>query len=511
MSFHSAKMKLPLCVERAHRLMIFRNSSIFGIILLLLLPVVSRATPATVTSIESAIRNQDYNEALSIADSALKTNPRDFRVWTLKGIALSLKGEIPAALEAFQSAIALSPDYPPALQGEAQLLYQTGDKRAIGVLQKIVKVNPGDQTAHEMLAVAQAKHESCSTALSQFQLVDTAVESHPESLEWYGYCLMREKQFDEAARKFERLITLLPDKPYPRYDLALMQTLANRNEDAIQTLQPLLAAQTIDPDVLTLASQAYEAVGDTPNAVANLRRAIVLQPDNADFYVRFAGLCLSHDSFEVGVDMINAGIKRIPNNAGLYIVRGLLYGQLAEYDKADQDFETAEQLNPAQVTGSYALALTEIQAGHAQDALTEIRKKLIDHPNDASLHYVLAKILVEQGAKVGSTPFRQAMDSALLAVLLKPDFTAARDLLASMYLKSGQNILAIEQCRRALQTDPANQTALYHLIMALHNSGQKADISSLEQRLLLLQRGGGGEQENRTRYKFVEQDHAAQK
>lgn len=491
--------------------MMFHKNSIFGIILLLLLPAGARATPATVASIESAIRNQNYTEALSIADSALKTNPRDFRVWTLKGIALSLKGETAPALAAFQSAIAISPDYPPALQGEAQLLYQAGDKRAIGVLQKIVKVNPGDQTAHEMLAVTQAKHENCDLALPQFQIVDKAVESHPDSLELYGYCLMREKQFDEAAGKFERLIKLLPDKPYPRFDLALMQTLANRNEDAIQTLQPLLPAQPGDPDVLSLASQAYEAVGDTPNAVSNLRRAIILQPDNADLYVRFAGICLGHDSFDVGVDMTNAGIKRIPNNASLYIVRGLLYGQLAEYDKADRDFETAEQLNPAGITGSYALALTEIQAGHSRDALTEIRKKLIDHPKDASLHFVLAKILAEQGAKPGTATFRQAMDSALLAIRLKPDLTPARDLLAGMYLKAGQNTLAIEQCRRALQTDPADQSALYHLIMALRNSGQKAEINALVQRLMALQRGTSGQQEMRTHYKLVEQDQATQK
>ena len=491
--------------------MMFRNRFICVVILLLLGPAVARAAPAPVALIESEIRNQHYDQALAIADSALKENPRDFRVWTLKAIALSLKGETPAALAAFQSAIALSPDYRAALEGEAKLLYQAGDKRAIGVLQKIVKLNPSDLTAHEMLAVAQAKQENCGAAISQFQLVDKQVESHPESLEWYGSCLMRGKQFAEAATMFERLVRLLPDKTYPRYDLALMQTLANRNEDAIRTLQPLLSAQTVDPDALSLAAQAYEALGDTPNAVSNLRRAIIQEPDNPDLYVQFAAICLGHDSFDVGVDMTNAGLKRIPNNASLYIVRGLLYGQLAEYDKADRDFETAEQLNPTGIAGSYALALTEIQAGHAQDALTEIRKRLIEHPKDASLHFVLAKILVEQGVKPGTAAFRQAMDSALLAIRLNPDLTPARDLLAGMYLKSGQNTLAIEECRRALQTDPADQSALYHLIMASRNSGQKAETNALVQRLMALQRGTSGQQEMHTHYKLVEQDQATQK
>ena len=59
--------------------MMFRNSSILVVTLLLLLPARARATPATLVSIESAIRNQNYNQALSIADSALKADSRDFR------------------------------------------------------------------------------------------------------------------------------------------------------------------------------------------------------------------------------------------------------------------------------------------------------------------------------------------------------------------------------------------------------------------------------------------------
>ena len=131
--------------------------------------------------------------------------------------------------------------------------------------------------------------------------------------------------------------------------------MAGKNEDAIGTLQPLLSGETAEPDVVSLASEAYEAVGDTPKAVSFLRRAIVLQPGNPDFYVRFAGLCLSHDSFEAGLHMVNAGLKNLPKEPSLYIMRGLLYGQLTQYDKAEQDFETAEKLNPAGATGAYAL------------------------------------------------------------------------------------------------------------------------------------------------------------
>lgn len=479
----------------------FLRCSFFAVIFLMAQPPLGSETPDPAVLIVSALRSHQYNEALSAANSALKANPRNFRVWTLKGIALSQMDEVPEAVKAFQSALALSPNYPAALRAEARLFYEAGDKRAIPILEKILKVDPSDQSGHEMLAVVQARQGLCSAALNQFQFVGKRIESHPNSLQWYGVCLMRVKRVADALEVFQRIVQLVPEQPYPRYDLALIQTRTGKNAEAVQTLQPLLSAPIPDPDVLSLAAEADEATGDTPNAVALLRQAIILDPSNADLYVRFAGLCLSHDSFEAGIDMVNAGLKVIPKAASLYMVRGLLYGQLAQYEKAEQDLETAEQLNPADSVSSYALAATEVQNGDLDQAQKAIEQKLVDHPKVAPLHYMLAKILIDRGAKVGTPDFRRAMDSALLAIRLEPDLTPARDVLASMYLALGQYALAAQQCRFALETNPSDQGALYHLIEALRNSEQKAEIQVLVKRLLALQHPV--QEDDRRRYKII--------
>ena len=96
------------------------------------------------------------------------------------------------------------------------------------------------------------------------------------------------------------------------YNLAAVQLWANKNQDAIQSLQPLLDTEKPDPDVLDLAAQAYENLGDTPHALQFLRQAIILAPDNPRFYVDFATLSLNHSSYQVGIDMINVGLDRIP-------------------------------------------------------------------------------------------------------------------------------------------------------------------------------------------------------
>jgi cytochrome c-type biogenesis protein CcmH/NrfG len=99
----------------------------------------------------------------------------------------------------------------------------------------------------------------------------------------------------------------------------------------------------------------------------------------------------------------------------------------------------------------------------------------------------------------------------LLAVKLKPDMTEGRDLLAIMYTDNNQFGLAMEQCRLALKSDPDDQTAIYHLILALRHSKQpqdRAEAASLVTRLSALQKVARQEETNRKRFKLVEQPPA---
>ena len=75
--------------------------------------------PISIGSIESLIRAQNYDAALEATRTALHEKPTDFRVWTLQGIVLSLKGNNDHAFEAFEKALSLSPNYPAALKGNS--------------------------------------------------------------------------------------------------------------------------------------------------------------------------------------------------------------------------------------------------------------------------------------------------------------------------------------------------------------------------------------------------------
>ena len=113
------------------------------------------------------VRRQ-YDQALQLTKSQLQARPNDFRLWTLEGIIYSLKGEKTDAIGAFDKALRLSPAYMPALKGEVQLFYDPVTNERFRNSSRILKADPHDLTAQEMLAMLQKKQGDCRAANEHF-------------------------------------------------------------------------------------------------------------------------------------------------------------------------------------------------------------------------------------------------------------------------------------------------------------------------------------------------------
>jgi len=266
----------------------------------------------------------------------------------------------------------------------------------------------------------------------------------------------------------------------------------------------LLQAEKPDARTLALAASAYEASQNTRMAVNTLRQAIVLYPENVDLYIDFAVLSMDHQSFQVGIDMINVGLKAEPAAAPLYVARGVLYVQLAKYEEAEDDFERAEQLEPNRQIASVAQGLEQAQANDPVRALATVRSKLASKPNDPYLLYLQADLIAQSGPEPGSPDFLTAVRSAKRAIALQPALVPPRDVLIKLYLQAGKNQMAIQQCREVLKLDPKDQTALYHLIQALRKTGTTQELPDLLKRLAELRAESTKQEMEHNRYKLVE-------
>jgi tetratricopeptide (TPR) repeat protein len=454
--------------------------------------------------IMSALRNNDPPRALELLQPALKAYPKNAQLWMLQGLAYSQSGDKKLALSSYRDALNIAPEYLAALEGAAQLEYEAGSSEAVPHLEHVLRLRPNDSTAHAMLAAMAAKNGDCAKAVTHFAESGAAVESQPEAMQAYGVCLLKLKQPEAAMQVFEKTLTSNPNDARARRDLAAIQLDAGHAKDALSTVLPLLDSNP-DSSTMRLAAAIYEANGDTPNAVKILRDAIVKSPTEVALYADFADIAMNHQSFQTGIEMINSGLKLQPKAAQLYLARGVLHVQLAEYEKAEADFEKAEQLDSTQSLSAAAQGMLaeEKDQNDPDQALTTVRAKLAKKPEDAFLWYLQAAIISKKSPSAGSTEFEQGMNSAKRAVSLQPSLTAAHNVLAKFYLDSGQNSLAAKECRIVLEQSPEDQTALYHLIMALRKTGEQSEIPDLLKRLAKARQNATKEEGEKNRYKLV--------
>lgn len=452
----------------------------------------------------AALRAGHSDDALRMCGELLRAEPQSYKLWTLRAMALDQAHQPKEALASYQHALRLAPDYLPALQGAAQSYYREQSEEAIPLLRRIIAAQPSNPTAHAMLAALEYRKDEYGPAAEDFRAAQSVIGFQPAALMEYAICLAHLSRLPEAIAAFKHVLELRPEDAAARYDLALVQWHAQASADALGTLQPLQDAGAGDVHALRLAAAIHEAKDETPQAVELLRKAISDDPNDVASYVEFANLSSRHDSYSVGIDIVNLGLKQLPNSSSLYMARGVLYGQNGDFDKAMNDFEHARKLDPIHTMAATAEGIAQSQRHDHDAALKDFRRQVRDHPGDAYGYYLLAEALSWSPPDANPADTQkvtsEAMDAAKKATKLNPHLVQAYDLLGSLYLQTDQREPAIQACRAALALDAKDQQATYTLILALRKTGDRQELNALVKRLTDLRKEEGDQNTRQFRY-----------
>jgi len=108
----------------------------------------------------SALLAGRYGEAISAYQAILKRDPRNVDALTHLGLIVAIGGHADSALETFDRALAIDPDYAPALLYRGQVLYEA--KRdtagAIKAWERFLRVAPpGEDRERVQRLIAEAR------------------------------------------------------------------------------------------------------------------------------------------------------------------------------------------------------------------------------------------------------------------------------------------------------------------------------------------------------------------
>jgi len=462
----------------------------------------SQKSALQMDDIVKLLRSGSNEQALNLVTTRLKTYPKDCRLYSLQGMALNSLSRQPEALQAFDHALTLCPTNLAALEGAAQLRYLQRDKKAIPILERVIAIRPTNQPAHAMLASSLRSAGNCKAALPHFEASRSVFSGEAEWMEGEAACLATSGDYAAAQAQYRELQKTHPETAYV-YALAWLESRTGNDREALATLEPLLKEGTYAP-ALSFGSYLAESLGDTPRAVDLLRRAILLVPDNAQNYVDFANIAFIHKSFPVGISMVDAGLKRLPDSAPLYLARGVLKAQItAQIPSAIQDFEHAHRLDPKLSLSVDALGIVKTQQYNDADSWELFERQAKLNPDDPVLQYLLAE-QISQASENSEEALGRAIAAAKRATVLDPHYVPARDLLAKLYLRANEPKLAAEQAERALEDEPNDQEALYQKLLATRRMGDRAAVQELSKQFEAVRRANTERQKNLDRFRLEE-------
>ena len=377
------------------------------------------------------------------------------------------RGEFDKALQVIEPALQGTPKNPQLWMLQGLAYSGKGDRKAaLASYQKAIKIAPDYLPALE--GAAQVEYDAGSP--SAIPLLQHVLRLRPnDSTSHAMLAVLAYKKHDcaTAVQHFAQSGSLLNSQPgaLQEYGACLMEL--RQTDKAIPVFQQILVAHPDDPRARRSLAAVQLAAEQPEAALVTLQRLLAGDPDVSAMQLAAAAYEANKDTPNA-VKMLHDAIVKDPRNA--------------------------------------AQGLAAVQENDLDDALAHVQEKLAGKPNDPILFYLEADVLTQKGFDPGSPEFKTAMRAAKKAVALRPTLGPARGVLAKLYLQSGLYSEAVAQCRKALESDPKDQAALYHLIQALRKSGKNSEIPDLLKRLALLRQEATKEEREQYRYKLVEAD-----
>ena len=203
------------------------------------------------------------------------------------------------------------------------------------------------------------------------------------------------------------------------------------------------------------AGNEFFKAGDTDNAIQEYRRALELNPNNAEAHLRLGFLMYNaRKIYKEGMEHYYKALKANPSDPRIHHDLGMALLHQRQFDEAIKHLSEALQRMPNgldkqynSVGMHYNLALALTYAGRSKDAITHFAEILRLDPNNAPAHYRLAMTLADQ------RDLDESLKHYAAAVQLKPDIDTSpilHYLLAMNYAEARRFSEAVLSAEKAL-------------------------------------------------------------
>jgi len=333
------------------------------------------------------LAQSDFKTGVTDLRRAETVYPKSPQIKFELALAYMRSGDITAAADRVNQAVASAPDYAPAVVLQADIHIRQGDPAtAADRLERLLKRQPNDRQAYQLLAQAYLAARDPASARTTYARMQAAYPKDPEPAFRTGLIVGSSGQSEEARKDFEKAIALVPFYGPAEEALVALDLSEKHVGEAEARAKAMIAKYPKAASPWFMMGRVDITAHRTEAAEADLQKVIDLDPTYDRAYFALAQIYLANHKTQDAIDRLTALVAKTKSISAQMQI-GAIHNRLLQYDLAAADYQKALTLNP-QFAGAmndlaylYAEHLGKLD--EAQALATQARKLAPDSPNIA--------------------------------------------------------------------------------------------------------------------------------
>jgi tetratricopeptide (TPR) repeat protein len=338
------------------------------------------SAPSQLQNAANELSAGKLDQAEQDLQSALRSNPEDYRALDLLGVVRVLQHQEAKAEQLFDQVVKAKPDFAPGHAHLGLLYLQLGRTQdALPELHEALRLDPTRTDASGALVHILRDQAKAASASGDWDgALNALIEARkyaPDNADVqyeFGVAAQKLSLIDDAIEAFQQTLKLRKNDSLALFYLGFALMDRARFDDARQQFAQYVALRPDDPSGYGALGMALAGLGRSEEARAQFERSIALAPTQSEAYYRLGLVDLDAGDYDRATLELHKALELKPNDAGALTALGKVEFEQKHYPEALSLLQQAVSHDDSLQEAHYYLGLTLARMGRKQESSEQL-------------------------------------------------------------------------------------------------------------------------------------------